>query len=112
MDLANRDKAIQKIVIELENKRQLLKNKYKSLHNAAADNELLKDVLEDYLTYYDTIKNEKIQQYNALNKTLEHIDSISVDPNSDESMLYNSKVDYKEISHEMDRIKNDIAKME
>ena len=111
MDLAKRDKAIQTIVIELENKRQLLKNKYKSLHTAAADNELLKDVLEDYLAYYDTIKGEKLQQYNALNKTLEHVESISDDPNSDESMLYNSRVDYKEISNEMDKIKNDIAKL-
>jgi len=105
MPLAKRDKSINTMIIELEKKRQNLKNKYKELHNAAADNELLKDVLEDYLTYYDTLKNEKTRQYDALNKTLHHIDSIEI---NDESTLYNVKIDQKEILKEMKRINAEI----
>ena len=105
MSLAKRDKSINTMIIELEKKRQHLKNKYKELHNAAADNELLKDVLEDYLTYYDTLKSEKTRQYNALNKALHHIDSIEI---NDESTLYNVKIDQKEITKEMKRINAEI----
>lgn len=101
MSLAKRDKAINTMIIELEKKRQLLKNKYKELHNAAAENELMKDVLEDYLTYYDTIKNEKNQQHAALNKLLHHIDSVEI---NDDRTLYNVKVDQKEINKEIKRI--------
>jgi chromosome segregation ATPase len=107
-NLANRDKAIQTMMTELENKRQLLTSKYKTLHNSAADNSLLKDVLEDYLTYYTTIKKEKKEQYDTLNKTLEHIESIAADPSSDERILYNTKMDYKEISDEMNKISKEI----
>lgn len=107
--LAKRDKAIQTMMTELENKRQLLKGKYKSLHNAASDNSLLKDVLEDYLTYYNTIKQEKMGQYAALNKTLEHIESIT---NSDEVNINNIKNDHKEISDEMKRINKEIELLE
>jgi chromosome segregation ATPase len=107
--LAKRDKAIQTMMTELENKRQLLKGKYKSLHNAASDNTLLKDVLEDYLNYYTTIKKEKTSQYNALNKTLEHIESITA---SDESIVKNIKNDHKEISDEMKRINKEIELLE
>ena len=110
--LAKRDKAIQTMMTELENKRQLLKGKYKSLHNAASDNSLLKDVLEDYLTYYNTIKQEKMGQYAALNKTLEHIESMT---NSDEiniNNINNIKNDHKEISDEMKRINKEIELLE
>ena len=108
MSLAKRDKSIHSMLNELENKRQLLKNKYKDLHNGAADNELLKDVLEDYLTYYDTIKNEKERQYEALNKTLEHLDSIEI---TDDRILYNIKEDQKAVNHEMKRIDNELKKL-
>ena len=94
------------MITELENKRQLLKNKYKELHNASTENELIKDVLEDYLTYYDDIKNVKKQQYDALNKTLEHIDTIALD--SPEHMRNTIKFDQKEILNEMKRIKRDL----
>ncbi len=110
--LAKRDKAIQTMMTELENKRLLLKGKYKSLHNAASDNSLLKDVLEDYLMYYNTIKQEKMGQYAALNKTLEHIESIT---NSDEiniNNINNIKNDHKEISDEMKRINKEIELLE
>ena len=92
--LAKRDKAIQTMMTELENKRQLLKGKYKSLHNAASDNTLLKDVLEDYLNYYTT---------------LEHIESITT---SDERLVKNIKNDHKEISNEMKRINKEIDLLE
>ena len=98
-----------KCICTPENKRQLLKGKYKSLHNAASDNSLLKDVLEDYLNYYTTIKKEKTDQYNALNKTLEHIESITT---SDERLVKNIKNDHKEISNEMKRINKEIDLLE
>lgn len=110
-NLAKRDKAIQTMMTELENKRQLLTNKYKTLHNSAADNSLLKDVLEDYLTYYNNVKKEKKKQYDTLNKTLEHIESIAADPSSDERIIYNTKMDYKEISDEMNRINKEIENL-
>ena len=109
MNLAKRDKSIQKMMIEVENKRQMLNNKYKSLHNAAADNELIKDVLEDYLAYYTTIKNEKLNQYNALSRTLDHVETMSDDPTLDENMI---KYDHKEISKEMKRISKELELLE
>jgi hypothetical protein len=102
MSLAKRDKAINTMKTELEKKKLLLKNKYKELHNAAADNELLKGVLEDYLNYYDTIKDEKKKQYEALTKTLQHIDSIEI---NDDRMLYNIKQDQKEITKQINLLK-------
>lgn len=111
MDLAKRDMAIKNMMTELENRRQLLKGKYKELQNASKENELLKDVLEDYLIYYNTSKDEKIKQYEALNKTLEHIDMIMMEPTTNEEMLRNSKIDQKEIMNEMKRIKSEIDKL-
>ena len=111
MDLAKRDMAIKNMMTELENRRQLLKGKYKELQNASTENELLKDVLEDYLLYYNSNKDEKIKQYEALNKTLEHIDNIVIDSTTNEEMLRNSKIDQKEIMNEMKRIKSEIDKL-
>ena len=79
--------------------------------NLQAQNELLKDVLEDYLIYYNTSKEEKIKQYEAWNKTLEHIDVIMMEPTTNEEMLRNSKIDQKEIMNEMKRIKSEIDKL-
>lgn len=111
MDLAKRDMAIKNMMSELENRRQLLKGKYKELQNASKENELLKDVLEDYLIYYNTNKDEKIKQYEALNKTLGHIDTIMMEPTTNEEMMRNSKIDQKEIMNEMKRIKSEIDKL-
>jgi hypothetical protein len=111
MDLAKRDIAIQKMMTELENRRQLLKGKYKELQNASSENELLKDVLEDYLLYYNTNKNEKIKQYEALNRTLEHIEIIAMDSNTNEELLRHSKIDQKELMNEMKKIKKEIDKL-
>ena len=105
MSLAKRDKAIQAMITEVENKRQFLLNKYKELHNDAAENELLKDVLEDYLIYYNDIKNEKGKQYNALMKTLEHVDTITA---SEEHTRNNIKFDQREILNEMKKIKREM----
>lgn len=111
MDLAKRDMAIKIMMSELENRRQLLKDKYKDLHNASKENELLKDVLEDYLIYYNDNKDEQIKQYEALNKTLEHIDNIAIDSIKNEEILRNIKIDQKEIINEMKKIKNEIDKL-
>ena len=67
--------------------------------------ELLKDVLEDYLIYYNDIKNEKGKQYNALMKTLEHVDTITA---SEEHTRNNIKFDQREILNEMKKIKREM----
>jgi len=112
MSLAKRDIVIQTMLTELENKRLLLKSKYKELHNASAENELLKDVLEDYLLYYKDIEKEKKLQYDALNKTLEHIDNIAVDAKTSEHLKKNIKFDQREILSEMNRIKREMKTLD
>ena len=98
-DLANRDKMIQHLREEAANQEKKLMTRYKALQHTAADN-FLEGVVEDYKSYYNRIKEQKEEQYEALRVLYDHIDKIT-----EENKMANSKL--CEMQHDQRRIIED-----
>ena len=72
-------------------KKNQLKN-FKNLNESKSQNKLLKDVVEDYKSYYDIIKQEKQQQYDTLVKISEYINSVSRDLTKTDNILLHQSI--------------------
>ena len=91
-------------------KKNQLKN-FKNLNESKSQNKLLKDVVEDYKSYYDIIKKQKQQQYDTLVKMSDYINSVSRDLNKTDNILKKTNEDQKEILAEMNKIKREIDEL-
>ena len=111
MDLARRDKIIDNMQLELEYRKADMFNKIKQLKIAAKDNKRLKNVVKEYTSYHNNIKNQKIQEYRGLENLLNYINIISNDDNISNEVLCKTKDDQRGLLREMDNIKREIDKL-
>ena len=110
MDIADKDLVQQKITNEIKNREKLLKQTYDKLKTSAPDNDLLKSVLNEYEQYYDSMREEKQKQQNALKIISEHLDNLGKDDISkeDREMLKKDKLD---ISRKISSIKDELQEI-
>ena len=111
MDLAKRDKIIDNMQLELEYWKADMLNKVKQVKIAAKDNKRLKNVVKEYTSYHNNIKNQKIQEYQELEILLNYINIISNNDNISDEVLRKTKDDQKGLLREMDNIKREIDKL-
>ncbi len=104
MDLAKRDNEIQHLYKLIKDNQKFLNDKHKHLNNSQNDNPLLKDIVEDYSTYFSHISDEKTQQHKALQKLAKYITEVSLHPDVTEEILRECKYDNTMIANEMKRL--------
>ena len=111
MDLAKRDITIREMQREVADKKRELLSKFKELERATSENELLEGVVDDYATYYDYVREQKSEEYEALRIISEYLDRLSLDVDVTDQLLRQTKEDQKEILREMSKIKREMDQL-
>ena len=111
MDLAKRDITIREMQREVANKKRELLSKFKELERATSENEFLEGVVDDYATYYDYVREQKSEEYEALRIISEYLDRLSLDVDVTDQLLRQTKEDQKEILGEMSKIKREMNQL-
>jgi len=108
MDLAIRDHKIIQLKAELENRKKLLCMKRHQLKSNVRDNELLRNVADDYEKYNTHIISQKEKQISFLKGLNQYIDNINNDLTLTNNKLEDSKQDQREIMKEITYLKDDL----
>ncbi len=110
MDIADKDLVQQKISAEIKNREKLLKSTYDKLKTSARDNDLLKSVLNEYEQYYNSIREERQKQQNALEIIFDYLDNLEKDHISkeDREKLKKDKLD---ISRKISSLKDELQEI-
>jgi hypothetical protein len=111
MDLARRDMSIEDMRTEVVNRKKMLLDKFKELRNTSSANQFLKGVADDYEHYFDYIKSQKREQYEALCMLSDYIEKISMDTELTEQLLRESKTDQKHILSQMRKVKGELDEL-
>ena len=111
MDLAKRDITIREMQREVADKKRELLSKFKELEKATSENEFLEGVVDDYATYYDYVREQKSEEYEALRIISEYLDRLSLDVDVTDQLLRQTKEDQKEILREMSKIKREMDQL-
>jgi hypothetical protein len=103
MDLAKRDILVKDLENTIKNKKLFLENKKEELSKNIEENSYLKDVIDEYDTYFYDINRETKEQYNALQNILDYINRITLETDLDSEDM--SKHDINMILSEMKKLK-------
>ena len=88
-----------------------MRNNYEQIKNVSSENTFLIDVLSDYNQYYDYIKEQKKQQYEALRTLISYIETMSQELETTEYLLRETKRDQRDIIKEMTNVKREIQEL-
>lgn len=105
LTLAERELYLVHIDTLMDEKRKMLLEKQKTLHQTAKENEYLEMVRNDYRKYYNHIVKQKEDQINAMNYLKQYIDEIIVNGKLTDVDLENAKLEQDELIQEMGNIK-------
>jgi cell shape-determining protein MreC len=108
MDLARRDMSIEDMRIEVVNRKKMLLDKFKELRSTSSTNQFLKGISDDYEHYFNYIKAQKREQYDALCMLSDYIGNISADTELTEQLLRESKADQKQILSQIRQVKGEL----
>jgi len=93
---------------EVISRKKMLLDKFKELRHTSSTNRFLKGISDDYEHYFDYIKAQKREQYEALCMLSDYIENISMDTELTEQLLRESKSDQKQILSQMRRVKGEL----
>jgi hypothetical protein len=105
METAKRDIEIQHLNNLMKDLKHNLSEKHKDLVNVQKHNPYLRGVVDDYNTYFNSINDEKLRQYNALKQLHNYVTQLSIDPTATEEIIRQSKYDIAIIVDELRKIK-------
>jgi len=108
MELARRDMSVEDMRIEVISRKKMLLDKFKELRQTSSTNRFLKEISDDYEHYFDYIKAQKREQYEALCMLSNYIEKISMDTELTEQLLRESKSDQKQILSQIRRVKGEL----
>ena len=108
IDLAKRDKMIQHLREEAAIQEKKLMTRYKALQHTAAENNFLEGIVKDYKSYYNRIKEQKEEQYEALRVLYDHIDKITNENKIANSKLCEMQHDQRRIIREMRQVNEEM----
>jgi hypothetical protein len=109
--IAMRDKKIHHLSLELKNRQQLLCRGRARLEESVKENSFMKEVAEDYMSYYNKIRKTKEDQIRMLKELNAHIESVTQDLGSTYEQLQTSKFEQNNIRHEIRKIKGELDDM-
>jgi hypothetical protein len=105
MTLTERDFYINQIEQQIQEKEQLLINKYKQINNLAEKNEFLTLIKNDYTNYYNYIVKEKKEQIFAMENINTYLNSLFLNTKLSADKINDAKLEQQRILREMDIIK-------
>lgn len=113
MTLTERDFYINQIEQQIQEKEQLLINKYKQINNLAEKNNFLTVIKNDYTNYYNYIVKEKKEQILAMENINAYLTSLFLNTKLSADKINDAKLEQQRILREMNIIKtklNNITK--
>lgn len=111
MDIAKRDLAIQRIKSEINNRRTFLENSFNSLKSSKNENSLLRNIYNDYNSYYDNRLTEKKALQEAFNNLHNYLESIRESSEITKEDAKKAKKAAKETLKEIKYVEEEIEKL-
>ena len=97
-----------KLMLEIDKKRKILKDEYKILEERKRENKFLEQVYGDYKNYYSLIVQEKQKQYESLQNISNYLDSLIQETNIAKDKLEQLKNDKYKILGKIDEVRSEI----
>ena len=111
MEVACRDTRLRVLRDELEKEKNMLFTRANMLSESKAENELLQEVVEDYKHYYDYMKEQKLQQIEALETISNYIDTIATTSELTKEALMVTRREQKHLLNKMDNLRDEIEQL-
>jgi predicted transcriptional regulator len=111
MDLARRDQTIARMESEKEEREEMLLDKLCKLRQVQEDNDMLKDVVQEYQKYFVELRNKKIGQKAALQTISEYIDELVEEGDTTKEVIRDGKYHQKAVLKEMRKLNQEIEKI-
>jgi hypothetical protein len=111
MILAKRDKTIDLLKQQIQERKQMLTDKYKQLSDMSHQNEYLNGVLYDYHNYFEYIQIQKQQQIEQYEMIYQYLDKIIKQTNATNNEISSALREQDEILNKIDTIKGEIMEI-
>jgi hypothetical protein len=108
MEISQQDKLLLLLQNELDNKKSNLVERYKEIQETSKINSFLKDVVNDYQTYYNYINQQKQSQQMTLQMVLDYLDNLLMQENLTEESIKFNQQEQEKILLEMNKIKKEL----
>lgn len=108
MILAKRDKTIDLLKQQIQDRKNMLTDKYIRLNKLSNQNEYLEGVLYDYHNYFEYIQIQKQQQIEQYEMIYQYLDKIIKQTNVTNNEINNALKEQDEILNKIEAIKRDI----
>lgn len=109
--LANEDKMAVAVKNEHDIQSDLLRVQFKKIKDNSIHNPNLKEVLAGLTTHYDRKEKEMEEQYDALEKLMDYIESVNDNEKLSPTLQNECKNDKHLLIREMQKIRNDINRI-
>ena len=107
-NLALHDMMIVDIKCERKRKQKELAEQFQDVKQRAVNNEYLRDVLEDYRSYYKTLLDQKQKQHAALQQILNYLEEINKGQNRNLSQIDEDAIEQRRLLNEISKVKQEI----
>lgn len=111
MILAKRDKTIELLKQQIQERKQLLIDKYKHLGQLSEQNDYLNNILYDYYDYFHYIKTQKEQQIQQYEIIYKYLDKIIGETNATTNEINSAIKEQDEILNKIEFIKREISEI-
>lgn len=108
MDLAKRDKTFLELKYRIQCKQESLLSRFNDVKQAAAENELLNGVLEDYIAYYKDALAAKRQQEESLTLLRDYLEAMSEAATVSDAQLEYLKEERDMTINKLNNVKQDL----
>lgn len=97
-----------KLILEINKRKGILKDEYKILQERKRENNFLEQVYDDYKNYYSLIIEEKQKQYEALKNISNYLDSLIQESKVAKDTLEELKNDKYKILGKIEEVRSEI----
>lgn len=97
-----------KLMLEINKRKEILKDEYKILQERKRENNFLEQVYNDYKNYYSLIIQEKQKQYEALKNISNYLDSLIEESKVAKDTLEELKNDKYKILGKIEQVRSEI----
>ena len=107
-NLALHDMMIVDIKCERKRKQKELAEQFKDVKQRAVTNDYLKEVLEDYKSYYQTLLHQKQKQHDMLQEIVNYLEEINQEQNRNLSQIDQDAIEQRRLLEEINKTKQEI----
>jgi hypothetical protein len=111
MNIAARDDIIIALEKELQDRKQILNERYENIQNTKKENIFLEKVESDYTDHYNAIKKIKVEQMKSMKILIEYLDHLIKETNMTEESLQYAQGQQHKLLNELDSLNNEINRI-